>query len=59
MLADIISTKYGLTTSVIKAGDVAGSQWRISIWKRSMPALSSLVKPYIVPSMAYKLEGYL
>jgi ubiquinol-cytochrome c reductase cytochrome b subunit len=59
LLANILSTKYGLVTSVIKAGDANGSQWRISIWKRSMPSLASVIKPFLVPSMAYKLEGYL
>ena len=55
-LANLLSSKYGLKTSVIKTG--TENQWRISIWKRSMPQFVSLVRPHMHPSMLYKLEGY-
>src|SRR5947209_8253559 len=39
---------------VVKTG--FNNQWRISIWKESMPQLAEIVGPYIIPEMAYKLE---
>ena len=52
-LATILTNKFGFKTSVIKTG--APNQWRISIWKQSMPLLRQLVKPYFIPEMEYKL----
>jgi hypothetical protein len=57
MLALILYNKYGFRTSVIKTGHLY--QWRISIWKESMPLLAKIVGPYIIPEMEYKLKGYL
>jgi hypothetical protein len=54
-LALILSNKFGLRTSVIKCGKV--NQWRISIWKESMPLLTTIVGPYFIPEMIYKLKG--
>lgn len=42
-LSKILSEKYGLKTSVIKAGHI--DQWKISIWKQSMADLVLIVKP--------------
>ena len=56
-LANILRKKYNLKTSVIKTG--IENQWRISIWKDSMPNLSNIVKPYIIDEVKYKLGGYL
>lgn len=56
-LSKILHEKYGLKTSVIKAGHV--NPWKISIWKQSMSDLVSIVKPYIVDEMKYKFIGYL
>lgn len=56
-LANILAEKYQLKTSVIKTGVVG--QWRISIWKRSIPLLSEIVLPYFVPEMEYKIRGSL
>lgn len=55
-LANLLTSKYGLKTSVIKAG--YDNQWRISIWKESMPQFAALIMPYMHSSMLYKLEGY-
>ncbi|CCA78107.1 probable intron-encoded LAGLIDADG endonuclease (mitochondrion) [Serendipita indica DSM 11827] len=55
-LANLLTSKYGLKTSVIKTG--YENQWRISIWKESMPRFAALIIPYMHPSMLYKLEGY-
>jgi hypothetical protein len=57
ILANLLTELYGLRTSVVKSG--IDNQWRISIWKESMPKLAEIVKPYIIPEMAYKLKGYL
>lgn len=54
-LCTILTKKYNLKTSVIKTGTL--NQWRISIWKESMPLLRQIVKPYFIPEMEYKL-GY-
>ena len=37
----------------------AVDQWKISIWKQSMPDLVSIVKPYFFDEMKYKFIGYL
>lgn len=54
-LACILTNKYNLKTSVVKTG--VPNQWRISIWKESMPILINLVSPYFIPEMEYKLYG--
>jgi len=56
-LSKILNEKYGLKTSVIKAGHI--NQWKISIWKESMADLVLIVKPYIVDEMKYKFIGYI
>ena len=56
-LSKILNEKYGLKTSVIKAGHV--NQWKISILKESMSDLVSIVKPYIIDEMKYKFIGYI
>jgi hypothetical protein len=56
-LSKILTDKFYLKTSVIKAGHEG--QWKISIWKQSMPHLVLLVKPFIIDEMKYKLQGYL
>jgi hypothetical protein len=38
---------------VIKSGKP--NQWRISIWKDSMPILRKILEPYIIDTMKYKL----
>ena len=52
-LACILTKKYNLKTSVIKTG--TPNQWRISVWKESMPKLIELLEPYFIPEMKYKL----
>ena len=56
-LSKILTDKYNLKTSVIKAGHLG--QWKISIWKQSMGDLVLLIKPYIIDEMKYKFEGYI
>lgn len=52
-LANILTTKYKFKTSVIKTGKP--DQWRISIWKESLPNLRKILEPYFIPEMMYKL----
>jgi len=54
LLANILNYKYGLITSVEKSGE--SNQYRISIWKKSMPTLINIVFPYFIPEMLYKLK---
>lgn len=56
-LCDILTKKYGLKCTVVKTGHE--DQWKISIWKKSMPSLVALVKPYIINEMKYKFIGYI
>lgn len=56
-LSNIIQYKYKLKTSVVKTGHY--NQWRISIWKQSMPDIVSIVKPYIIDEMKYKFSGHI
>lgn len=54
-LANLLNEKYNLKTSVVKTG--TDNQWRISIWKRSMPLLNNILIPHIIPEMEYKIKG--
>jgi ubiquinol-cytochrome c reductase cytochrome b subunit len=56
-LSGILNKKYKLKSTVVKSGKV--NQWRIAIWKESMPTLISIVEPYIINEMKYKFLGYL
>lgn len=56
-LSNVLTNKFGLKTSVIKTG--ISNQWKISIWKESMPLLANLISPYLIPEMKYKLYNYL
>jgi ubiquinol-cytochrome c reductase cytochrome b subunit len=55
-IALVLTNKFNLKTSVVKTGKL--NQWRISIWKRSMPELIKIVSPYFIPEMIYKLKGH-
>jgi hypothetical protein len=52
-LANILTKKYKFKTSVVKSG--LPNQWRISIWKESMPNLRANLEPYFIAEMKYKL----
>ncbi len=56
MLCEILSKKFNLKCTVVKTGTI--NQWKISIWKQSMPSLVTIVKPYIIKEMKYKFIGY-
>lgn len=56
-LASFLTSCYGLKTSVVKTG--VQDQWRISVWKQSMPLLAKIVGPHMHPAMSRKISGYL
>lgn len=59
-LCNILKEKYGINATVNKAGVVfPKEQYCIYISKYSMPTLATIVKPYMHPSMYYKLNSYL
>ncbi|TPG03869.1 hypothetical protein EAH88_19140 [Rhodanobacter glycinis] len=51
-LAEVLSSKYGLKVSI-------HSRNRIYIWARSVSDFSNIVRPYIHPSMSYKITPVL
>jgi hypothetical protein len=53
-LSKILNEKFGLRTSVIKAG--LSDQWRINIWKESLNNLRRITSPYFAPEMMYKIN---
>jgi hypothetical protein len=48
-LAHIFNKKFGLIVTVNKTG--VKDQWRLNVWKISMPLLAELVGPYIIPPL--------
>ncbi len=56
MLCRILDKKFNLKCTVVKTGTV--NQWRINVWKQSMAALVTIVRPYIIKEMKYKFTGY-
>ncbi len=52
-LTDVLFKLYGIKATTQKTGVV--NQYHIYIWSDSMPLLRSIVKPYMVSSMFYKL----
>lgn len=56
-LSNILKEKFDLKCTVVKTG--TENQWRLSIWKESMPKLVATVKPYIIDEMKYKFIGYI
>jgi len=62
-LCDLLKRKYDILCSKVK-DNKKGSGIRnqimssLYIYKRSLPHFSKIVKPYMVPSMYYKLNGY-
>lgn len=57
-LCKILFVKYKLKATIQKAGDINNVQYIIYIPTESMPLLTSIVKPYIHPSMKYKFGVY-
>lgn len=53
-LIKLFYDKYDIKVSIVKTG--VYNQYNLYIWKESIPKLFNLVKPYIIPSMKYKLN---
>jgi LAGLIDADG DNA endonuclease family len=56
-LSTLLKNKYGFKVSVISAGKL--NQYNLYFSKSSMNLLAQIVKPYLHPSMYYKLNGYI
>jgi LAGLIDADG DNA endonuclease family len=55
-LCEILKKKYNITSSKSKTG--RDKEYIIYIYKSSLLNFSNIVKPYMLPSMYYKLNGY-
>lgn len=56
-LISILEVKYNIKSTIHKTGAI--DQYNIYILSNSMPILVNLIKPYIIPSMKYKLGNYI
>jgi hypothetical protein len=54
ILNDILKNKFNLITTLSKQNDI----FYIYFYKSSMLHLSNIVKPYMIKSMHYKLNGF-
>lgn len=59
LLQKVLLSKYGLiitlTTKILKSKCTPNKTYIIYVWKKSLPDFISMVKPYVIPSMLYKL----
>lgn len=56
ILINILHVKFGINASINKRTNPGGKvKWRIRVSKLSMDKLITLVSPYIIPEMYYKL----
>jgi LAGLIDADG DNA endonuclease family/NADH-Ubiquinone oxidoreductase (complex I), chain 5 N-terminus len=55
-LCEILKNKYNIISSTASEGKDKG--YCLYIYKMSLPIFSSIVKPYMLPSLYYKLNGY-
>jgi len=55
-VCDILHNKYKIITSLHSGGTNKGEV--IYIWTKSMPIFSKIVKPFMLPSLHYKLGDY-
>lgn len=53
LLVKVLNDNFSLKSSIQSAG--APNQYNIYIWKESMPLLRSIISPYIIPEMKYKI----
>lgn len=56
-LSSIIEKKYGIKTTFIKTGAI--DQYEIYFPKSTLSKLIKIVKPYIHPTMYYKIGGHI
>ena len=53
LLVKALNDNFALKSSIQSAG--APNQYFIYIWKESMPLLRTIISPYIIPQMKYKI----
>jgi ubiquinol-cytochrome c reductase cytochrome b subunit len=53
LLSQVLHNNFNLKSSVQSTG--APNQYIIYIWKDSMPLLRTIISPYIIPEMKYKI----
>jgi hypothetical protein len=56
-LINLLYNKYNIKANIHKTGSI--DQYNIYILSDSMPSLVNLIKPFIIPSMKYKLGNYI
>lgn len=54
----LLHNKYNIKSTILK-GNKENTQFVIYVWKESIPILTKIVSPYIIPSIKYKLGNYL
>jgi LAGLIDADG DNA endonuclease family. len=55
LLVRVLKDNFLLKASVQSAGNKTKNQYIIYIWKESMPLLRSIVSPYVISEMKYKI----
>jgi hypothetical protein len=58
-LCNIFLSKYNIKVNIQSAGNSSKDQYIIYVPVDSMPKLVKIIKPYIHPSMKYKIIKYL
>ena len=58
-MCKLLKIKFGIKANIHLAGAKSNDQYIIYICKESMPLLISIVKPYMHPSMYYKLNKFI
>lgn len=53
-IANLLSTTFSLKITIISAG--VPDQWRINIWKASMPQLRLIIGPHLIGKMSIKIQ---
>lgn len=57
-LVYLLYNKYNIKAT-IQNSNIEHNQYIIYVWKESIPILANIISPYIIPSIKYKLNGYL
>lgn len=52
----LLYNKYNIKTTIINNNN--NNKYIINVWKESIPILTKIVSPYIIPSIKYKLINY-
>lgn len=57
LLRDVLISKFGLTATLHVRHSSGEVGYRLYISGKSQEILQSLIRPYLIPSMLYKLDG--